>query len=170
MRKVFLAALVTFLLLPHADVRTDHVVGYFFRNGGAPATGLGDVLADLVRGEDDAFGIGVFVVHVNVGDVLGEFLVGVAGRLVEHEEEDVETGEEGGGKVDVLNGGESWVVTAVEGVGGCEDGCASVEGGGDACFGNGDGLLFHDFVDRGTVSIVHFVELVYTADAIVGKD
>ena len=167
---MFLAALVAFLLLPHADVRTDHVVGYFFRYGRAPTASLGDVLANFVRSEDDTFGIGVFVVHVNVGDVLGEFLVGVAGRLVEHEEEDIETGKEGGGEVDILDGGESWVVTAVEGVGGCEDGCASVEGGGDACFRDGDGLLFHDFVDRGAVSVVHFVELVYTADAIVCED
>lgn len=55
-------------------------------------------------GEDDAVGVGVFVVHVDVCYVAGEEGIGVAGGGVEDEEENVETGEEGCGEVDVLDG------------------------------------------------------------------
>ena len=107
---------------------------------------------------------------MHVADVVGEFFVGVARGGVEDEEEDVEAGEEGGGEVDVLDRGDPGVVAAVERVSSGEDGGAGVEGGGDAGFGDGDGLLFHDFVDGGAVAVVHFVKLVDTADAVVGED
>ena len=170
MREGFVAALVVLVLLAHAHVCADHVFGHVFGHGRAPGAGLGDVLADFGGGEDDAVGIGVFVVDVHIGDVLGELLVGFPAGLVEDEEEDVEAGEQGGGEVDVLDGRDARVVPAVERVGGREDGRAGVEGGGDAGFGNGDGLLFHDFVDRRAVAVVHLVELVDAADAVVGED
>lgn len=104
------------------------------------------------------------------GDVAAEFFVAFAGGGVEDEVEDVEAGEEGGGEVDVLHGGDFGVVAAVERVGCGEDGGAGVERGGDAGFGDGDGLLLHDFVDGGSVGVVHLVELVDAADAVVGED
>ncbi len=168
-REVLFAALVALLLLPHADIRPDHVLTHVLGHGGPPAARLGDILPDLVRGEDDALGLGVPVVHVHVGDVLGELLVGFSIWGVEHEEEDVEAGEQRGGQVDVLDGGDARVVAAVERVGGREDGGARVEGGGDAGFGDGDGLLLHDFVDGRPVAVVHLVELVDAADAVVGE-
>ena len=36
-------------------------------------------------------------------------------------------------------------------------------------FGNGDGLLFHDFVNGGSVGIGHFIELVDAANALIGQ-
>ena len=44
-----------------------------------------------------------------------------------------------------------------------------VEGGGDASFGNGDGLLFHGFVDCHPVVLAHFIELIDAADASIGE-
>ena len=35
--------------------------------------------------------------------------------------------------------------------------------------GDGDGLLLHDFVDGGTVDVLHLVELVDAADALIGE-
>ena len=115
-REVLFPTFVPFLLLSHADVGADHVLGDFFGDGRSPAAGLGDILPYFVGGEDDSFRFRVFVVHVYVGDVLGEFLVRFAVRLVEHEEEDIETREQGGGEVDVLDGGDARVVAPVEGV------------------------------------------------------
>ena len=109
-------------------------------------------------------------VHVNEGDVLGQPLVVVPGRSVEDEEEDVEPREKSGGKVDVLDGGDLGVVSTVERVGSSEDGGSSVESGSDSGFGDGDGLLFHDFVDGGSIRLVHLVELVDAADSIVGEN
>ena len=40
----------------------------------------------------------------------------------------------------------------------------------DASLGDGDGLLLHRLVDRRPVRVVHLVELVYEADALVGQD
>jgi len=109
-------------------------------------------------------------VHVDEGDVLGQPLVVVPGRSVEDEEEDVEPREKSGGKVDVLDGGDLRVVSTVERVGSSEDGRSSVKGGGDSGFGDGDGLLFHDFVNGGSIRLVHLVELVDAADSVVREN
>jgi hypothetical protein len=39
----------------------------------------------------------------------------------------------------------------------------------NACFGDRDGLLFHGFVNRSLIFRVHLVEVVDTANTIVGK-
>ena len=57
------------------------------------------------------------------------------------------------------------VVSAAYRVGGCENGRAGVEGCVDSCFGDGDCLLFHCFVDGDLVANVHFVEFVDCTDA-----
>lgn len=44
-----------------------------------------------------------------------------------------------------------------------------VQSGVDAGLGDGDGLLFHGFVDGGLVFGVHLVEFVDAADAVVGE-
>ena len=62
------------------------------------------------------------------------------------------------------------VVLAVDGVGSGNDRTSCVEGGVDSGFGNGDGLLFHDFVDGDAVDVRHFVEFVNADDAAVGED
>jgi hypothetical protein len=71
---------------------------------------------------------------VDVGDVLSEAFVVVPRRGVEDEEEEVETGEEGSGEVDVVDGRDLGVVATVEGVGSGEDGGARVEGRGNTGF------------------------------------
>ena len=105
--------------MAHTDVCTDHVFADVFGHGGAPGAGLSNILADFVRVEDDAFGFRVFVVHVDVGDVVGEFFVAFSRGGVEDEEQDVEAGEEGGGEVDVFDRGDARVVATVEGISCC---------------------------------------------------
>ena len=89
--------------------------------------------------------------------------------VVADDEDEVEAGEDGGLEVDVFAGGFEVVVAAEDGVGGGEDGGAGVEDGGDAGFGDGDGLLFHGFVDGDAVFVAHFVEFVDADDAVVGE-
>ena len=116
---MFLASLFGLVSLAHADVCTDHVFTDVFGHGGAPGAGLSYVLADFVGVEDYAFGFRVFVVHVDVGDVVGEFFVGFSRGGIEHEEEDVEAGEEGRWEVDVFDGGDARVVATIEGISCC---------------------------------------------------
>mmetsp|Transcript_645 Transcript_645/g.1217 ORF Transcript_645/g.1217 Transcript_645/m.1217 type:complete len:225 (+) Transcript_645:775-1449(+) len=56
------------------------------------------------------------------------------------------------------------VVTAVDRVGCGEDGSSRIERGRDSSLGNRNGLLLHDLVDIGPVSLVHLVELINAAN------
>ncbi len=107
---------------------------------------------------------------VGIHDEIRQALV--FGRIdgVADDAEDVEAGEDGFGEFDVLGERDGAVVAAADGVGGGDDGAAGLEGGDDAGFGDGDGLLFHGFVDGGAVLVVHLVELVDEAGALVGED
>lgn len=79
-------------------------------------------------------------VLVHVGDVLGQAQVGVSVGLVLDQPQQVETGEQGGRQLDVLLDALAWVVAAVGGVGGGQDGAAGVQRGHDAGLGEeGDG-------------------------------
>ena len=58
------------------------------------------------------------------------------------------------------------LVAPADGVGRGEDGRAGVQGGLDARLGDGDGLLFHGFVDGHLVLGVHLIKLINTADTL----
>jgi hypothetical protein len=109
------------------------------------------------------------VMHVNVGNMLGEALIIIASRLVEDEKQQVETREKGGWEIDVFNGGDAWVIAAVKRVRSSEDGGTSIKRRGDTGLGDGDSLLLHDFVNGSPVGLLHLIELVNAADSIVGK-
>lgn len=63
-------------------------------------------------------------------------------NLVEHKVQQVETGDQRRGQVDITRDGHIDIVFGPNRVGGCKDRGTGVEGGDDACFGDGDGLLF----------------------------
>ena len=104
---------------------------------------------------------------VRVDNEAGQPLV--LGRIygVTDDAEDVEPGEDRFGELDVHGKRGGAVVAAADGVGGGDDGAAGLECRDDAGFGDGDGLLFHRFVDGGAVGVVHFVEFVDEARALV---
>lgn len=81
-------------------------------------------------------------VLVHVGDVLGQAQVSVSVGLVLDQPQQVETGEQGGRQLDVLLDALAWVVAAVRGVGGGQDGAAGVQGGHDPGLGE-DGYGEH---------------------------
>ena len=74
--------------------------------------------------------------------------------------EDVEPREDGFGELDVLGKGDGAIVAPSDRIRGGDDGAAGLERSDDASFGDGDGLLFHGFVDGGAVLVVHLVELI----------
>lgn len=47
---------------------------------------------------------------------------------------------------------------------------SSVQTGVDSCFGDGDGLLFHDLVNGDSIHVGHLVELVDTDDSSIGEN
>ena len=62
-----------------------------------------------------------------------------------------------------------FIPSAINGVGRREDGASCIEGGGDAGFGDGDGLLLHSFVNRDSIVFPHFVEFVDAHHATIGQ-
>lgn len=58
----------------------------------------------------------------------------------------------------------------VKGVCGGKDGSMCVKSGGDISFGNGDGLLFYDFVNGGMVRFFYFVKFIDIVDIVVGEN
>lgn len=106
--------------------------------------GEGDVAGELGFGVDGVGGavVGLFV-GVDAQDVVGQAgVVGLVG-LVQHYVDEVETGEDCGGEVDVLHDALFGVVTGVYGVGGGQDCCAGVQTTHDTSFGNRYSLLLH---------------------------
>ena len=74
---------------------------------------------------------------------------------VEDQEDQVEPGHEGVRQLDVLDDGALVVPLGLDGVGGGQDGGASVELADDAGLGDGEGLLLHHFVQHGTGRVAH---------------
>ena len=81
-----------------------------------------------------------------------------------NEPEEIESGQERSGELDVLFDGPLGIVSAVSGIGGGEDADAGVERGHETRFGDGDGLLLHHFVDRRSIVLHHLVKLVDAAN------
>ena len=95
----------------------------------------------------------------------------VLGRIngITDHAEDVEAREDGLGELDVPSKRDGAVVAAAEGVGGCDNRAAGLQRCDDAGFGDGNSLLFHGFVDGGAVLVVHLVEFVDQACALISK-
>lgn len=107
------------------------------------------------------------VEHVYVSNVLRQSLVVRPRRLIENQKEKVKTREERSWKIDVLDRRDFGVISTIKRIGCSQDGRACVQSSGDTCFRDGDCLLLHDLMDRGSVSLLHLVELVYTADTVI---
>jgi len=90
--------------------------------------------------------------------------------LVKHDEDEIETREEGVWQANVAANGLVPGILGVDGIGSSDDTASGVESGVDARLGNGDCLLLHDFVNGHTVHIVHLVELINTYNTPISKD
>jgi hypothetical protein len=108
--------------------------------------------------------------HVYIHHIFGDLLVPASFVLVFDDENHIETGENGGLKIDVFAGCLEIVISPKNGVGGCKNGCPGVQDGGNSCFGDGDGLLFHGFMDSHSVLVAHLIKLVNADYTPVGQD
>jgi len=89
---------------------------------------------------------------------------------VEDEIHQVETGEKGGGEIDILGNGKVGVISTADRVGRRENARPGVERGDDSSLGHRHGLLLHDFVQDRARGIVHLVKLIDAAHATIGED
>lgn len=106
------------------------------RNGGG-CTHVG--VDETVRVDLVLFGVEVGVAaEVAADDEVGEHLVDAGVGLVLHDAEDVEAGQDGLCKLDVLAEGDSRVVAAADRVGCCDDSTPRLQGRDDASLRNGD--------------------------------
>ena len=97
--KLSLLGLIDLLSLAHGHISTNHVIRNIGRHNRTVAARLGNILTDLVGSEQHPsfFTFRVLVVHVDVGDVLGQLLVALAGGSIQKQEHDIETREQSGG-------------------------------------------------------------------------
>ena len=89
---------------------------------------------------------------------------------VENQVDEIETTEECWWEVDVLRHRQVRIVSATDWIGGGQDTGSGVQRRDDSRFGDGDGLLLHDFVQDRAGRIIHLVEFVDAADTAVGED
>jgi hypothetical protein len=97
---------------------------------------------------------------VTVHNELRQALIFRGVNGVTNDTEDVETRQNRLGELDVLAERHSAVVATADGVGCSHDSATSLQSCDDTCLRDGDSLLFHCFVNGGSVLVVHLVELV----------
>ena len=78
-------------------------------------------------------------------------------------------GQQGVGQLDILHDGFLSIPLTVHGVGGGQEGGPGVQLADDPRLGDGQGLLFHHLVQNGPRTVIHFIELVYTAHSSVAQ-
>mmetsp|Transcript_380 Transcript_380/g.772 ORF Transcript_380/g.772 Transcript_380/m.772 type:complete len:235 (-) Transcript_380:1318-2022(-) len=103
-------------------------------------------------------------------NVLRELDVILLGDVVQEEKLQIEAGQKRSGQVHVLHGRPRRVVPAKLRVGRRKDRSARIQGRGDTCLRDGDGLLFHHFVDCRTIVLLHLVEFIDATDAAVRQN
>ena len=103
-------------------------------------------------------------------DKLREKLICDRVNGVFHDTKYVKSGQNGFSKLDVLLEWNSRIVATADRVGGSHNCAACLQRRDDSCFGDGNRLLFHRLVDRRPVRVVHFIELINKAVALVRKD
>ena len=126
-----------------------------------------NVALELFRAELGLDGLVTVLVHAD--DVLCEMAINLLVALVQDDEEEIETRHDGGRHVDVGPKRGLAVITPTDRVCCCEDTRARVQGGLNARLGDGDGLLFHGFVNGDLISNIHLVKFVDSADAVISK-
>lgn len=109
------------------------------------------------------------VFHVEVDDEGAQIAVDLFIDLVSDYVEDVETGKNGVGEVDVVVEGDLGVVATLERICRCDDRASSPESSHNACLGDRYGLLFHCLVDRCPIMLVHLVKFVNQANTFVSQ-
>ena len=90
-------------------------------------------------------------------------------RILDHAQ-DVESGQDGFGEVDVLLERDRRVVPAPDRIRRGYDGTTGLQRRDDPSLADRDGLLFHGLVDRRPIGVVHLVEFVDQTDPLVGED
>jgi len=97
---------------------------------------------------------------VYIDDVFGDGEVGIFIAFVKDDEKQIETGHDRGGEVEIRFERFGFIISPSNGIRRSEDGGSCVEGRLDASLGNGDGLLFHGFMDGNLIPWVHFIKFV----------
>lgn len=110
------------------------------------------------------------VLHVQVDHKGAEIVVYLRIHLVAHHVQNVETGENGIGKVYIFAERKLRVVSPLQWVRSSNNRTPGSKSGHYSCLRDRDGLLLHRFVDRGAIVFVHFVELVDKADSPVSQN
>lgn len=106
---------------------------------------------------------------MHVDDMPCNVLVHHRIAFIENHKEQVEAAHDGRAHADIRLQACLSIISPSNGVRRCENGRTRVQRGVDPRFGDGYGLLLHRFVDRDLVGDVHFVELVDSANPVVGE-
>mmetsp|Transcript_58862 Transcript_58862/g.81687 ORF Transcript_58862/g.81687 Transcript_58862/m.81687 type:complete len:641 (+) Transcript_58862:409-2331(+) len=107
---------------------------------------------------------------VTAHDVVCQHLILHRISFVSQDTREIEAAENGIAQVDILGKGPLRVVSALCRICHCHDGASRLKSGNDSSLGDRDRLLLHGFVKRSPILVVHLVELIDQAHAIICQD
>ena len=102
--------------------------------------------------------------------MIRQFPISVRLRPIDHGEDDIETTEQRGREVDLFRDVLVLVEPAELRIRGGEDRASRLEDGRDSCFSDTNPLLFHRFMDRGSILRVHLFDFVDACKSEIRKD
>ena len=112
---------------------------------------------------------GLILIFMHGHDVLCNSEVIFIVLLINNDEEEVETRHNWRADINVVAQGPRAIISTSERISCGQDRGTSIERGVDASFCDRDGLLLHSFVDSNLIFDIHLVELIDTADSMIGK-
>ena len=89
--------------------------------------------------------------------------------LVSNQPYQVKSGKQSGGQVNIILNATLHVITSIGRISSRQNAGPGIQSGQDTGLGNGNCLLFHHLVDGGSVTFVHFVELINATHTIIKK-
>ena len=113
--------------------------------------------------------VGVLI-HVVCYDSLSNSSIIIWFLLIKHDEEEIESGQQGVWQSNVLSDRLISGILTVNWVRGRNDTASGIKSCMNTSFGNSDGLLFHNLMDSNSISIVHLIKLIDTDNTSISKD
>lgn len=106
---------------------------------------------------------------MDLRNMKSQLLVKLRIGLVQQQKDQVKPREQRRRQINILVRRQLLIVSSVDRVGRGKDRRSRIQRRCDAALGNRNGLLLHDFMDVGSITVVHLVELINAAYAIIGK-
>ena len=102
--------------------------------------------------------------------MVGESSVTSFVLLVKHKVNEIESGQQGWRKFNVVDDRHLWIILRVDWIGSSQDCCSSIQRTDDSSLGNRDSLLLHGLMKNYSGVVVHLIELINAADTSIREN